>query len=414
MREKIQAEQRNYTLDLLRVVAGFIMACWHWIWKWGSDAVITNGYYGFWGWPDGLDGWSWFLGTFTLGFFVFNTGYFMVDHFKKQQSRGVFGQGHDLELVYRYTAKTYISYAPLMLFSTALGWILANWQAGSTLKHWIDTLVWNIWQFVGLSGFGMHQRLSAPTDVINIYAPQCWYIAAFMVFCCVWYCVFVISEKAAIFILCPVMLAMSHVWLDNSAWWSSLDTNGIANLLPCDIVRLWGPLTWGIWGWYLVNAVKKSKLTQKGRNMLSVAFVALLAYALITTWTGYLGGMLNQDFIWMGVAAIVLIQRDPITVGINKALQKFPLAKYMADYASGFYLIHQPIVVFVSPLIVQAAGGNPGVAGAIYLGIVAVTSIPFVAFLRLVLKPLYGRLGKALKLNRPVGKAFEEQVPAAH
>ena len=205
---------------------------------------------------------------------------------------------------------------------------------------------------------------------------------------------------------------MSNVWLDNSAWWSSLDTNGIANLLPCDIVRLWGPLTWGIWGWYLVNAVKKSKLTRKGQNMLGAAFVVILAYALITSWTGYLGGMLNQDFVWMAIAAIILIERDPVTLTINKGLNKSPLSKYMADYSAGFYLIHQPIVVFVSPLIIEAVGGNLTVAGVVYMGIVAVASVGFVALLRLVLKPLYGRLGNALKLNTPVGKAFEEQAPA--
>lgn len=161
----------------------------------------------------------------------------------------------------------------------------------------------------------------------------------------------------------------------------------------------------------MVDAVKRSKLTKRGENILGVAFVVVLAYALITSWTGYLGGMLNQDFVWMAVAAIILIGRDPVTTTINKGLNKFPLSKYMADFSAGLYLTHIQLLQFTEDWL-NMTGSRTG-AALIFMGVCCLCAVGFVVIMRLVLKPLYGCLGNALKLNTPVGKAFEEQVPAA-
>ena len=406
---------RNYTIDIMRVLAGVIMATFHWIWAYGGgDRVVINSYWGAYTYPNGLTGWDWFKGNYTMGFFVFVTGYFFVNHFKKLQRKGAFGGGHDGEQVYRFTANTYVKWAPLMLIGVTSHWIMANSHAGSDFMTWVNTLVWNIWQFVGISGFGMLQRVTANSQYITTYAAQLWYVAAYIAFCCFFYCIFVKDEKVAVFIVCPLALALANVSLDSPSWWANDPTmlTGIELLVPSDIVRLWGPLAYGIWGWYLVDAVKRSKLSKGIENGLGIAFLVLLAYALVTTWTGYLGGMLNQDFVWMAVACICLIQRDPVTRAINNFVDKLPFKNYLADISAGFYIMHEQILLVYGVDFAEMAGGSYGKGGLIYLGVCVVAAILATLLLRVVLRPLYGKLGNALKLNRPVGQMFDDQVSA--
>lgn len=37
---------RNYTIDLLRVIAAVFMACWHWIWLLVFPGEVNGGYWG--------------------------------------------------------------------------------------------------------------------------------------------------------------------------------------------------------------------------------------------------------------------------------------------------------------------------------------------------------------------------------
>lgn len=119
---KMTARPRNYTIDLLRVVAAVLMTTFHWIWFVYFPGHIDNGYWGsyFWAQEHATEGWSWFKGTYTMGFFVFVTGYFMMASYKSLQRKGVFNDARgNFMHTWRFTAKTYCGYAPLMLFGTA-------------------------------------------------------------------------------------------------------------------------------------------------------------------------------------------------------------------------------------------------------------------------------------------------------
>lgn len=399
----VPARRRNYTIDLLRVVAALFMTTFHWIWMVYFPGHIDNGYWGayFFTQDHAIEGWDWFKGTYTMGFFVFVTGYFLMAGFKSMQRRGLFKDKRThFMYTWRFTAKTYCSYAPLMLFGTAFGWILTNTRAGASIMDWINTFVWNIWQFLGVSGFGMFETNAS--KYVTVYFGAGWYIAAFIVFACVFYAILIRSEKAAVFIFCPVMFMMSNIWLNQ---WLDPETGaqtlfGITTLLPQDVVRLWGPLALGIWGWYAVDALKRAKLTKHQENGIAIVWVLVFAYCLITSWTGYLGGMLNQDVAWMIVAGLALAGRDPVTRWLDDKLQRFPLSRYFADFSAGLYIVHLPIVSNLCFDLIDIFGmvTAPWVFELICIG----CALIYMVVNAFVLKPLYGKLSHLLKAREPV------------
>ena len=404
---------RNYALDFIRVVAALLMTTFHWIWLAMFPGKIDNGYWGAYKIIQehdilsvlGIENWNWFKGTYTMGFFVFVTGYFMMEGFKNQQAKGMFvDKRKHFGQTWRFTAKTYCSYAPLCLFGTAWGWILTNANARAAVMDWINTLVWNIWQFLGFHAAGMFQDNA--TAYVNNYCGPAWYIEAFIVGACIFYAILVRSERIAVFVVCPLMFMSSNIWLNQ---WLDPDTGaqlsyGITTLLPQDFVRLWGPLALGIWGWYIANAIKKASLSKKQEAAIGVSWVIVLAYLLITSWTGYLGGMLNQDILWMYVAMIVIIQKDPVTRGLNKVMHKFPLSKFFADFSGGLYLVHVPILLNFEGKFVEAFGWQK--ASWFYELMCICGAVIFIICNKFILKPLYGKLSKLLHARDKV------EVPA--
>ena len=405
----MKANNRNYAIDFIRVIAAFLMTAWHYIlyqyqnYSWGDAPLCFNGYFGTYGWNlTGItEGWHYFKGTFTIGFFVFTTGYFIMDHFKKQQANGMYDTTEKrFSGVWKYTAKTYCSYLPLFLFGSAVGFIVygcacsflygQNWS----VMDWIQTFFWNIWKFLGVDGFGMFQNGSS-MYVATFFATG-WYIFGFIAWACVFYAILVKSERAAVYIWCPVAFAVSTIWLNE---WLNLETasqtmQGIAYLVPQNIVRFWGPASFGVWGWYLVDAIKKADLSAKTEKILGALFVVSFVYVLVTSWTGYLGGMANQDAMWMIVAMFCLAQKDPVTRGINNFFQKLKISRYMADFSTGLYLCHVDLAIFVFPVIAPAIGIQKG--AYIYHAITLVLALLYIVLAKFILKPLGNKLAVAV------------------
>lgn len=309
---------------------------------------------------------------------------------------------------WRFTAKTYCGYAPIMLMGTVLSWVLLNVTGGASLMRWIQTSFWNIWQFLGVSGFGMFQNFmysgaAGAGEYLAVYNGPIWYIAAFIVGACIFYAILVKSEKVAVFVVCPIMFMSSNVWLNQ--WLNDAAAEveyGITTLLPMDVVRLWGPLALGIWGWYLGNALKNAKMSKGQENALGIAWLVVLVYCLVTAWTGYFGGMLNQDVLWMFVALVAIVNRDPLTRGLNIALHKFPLSKYFADLSSGLYIVHNPILMSLSATFIALGAGNLTKGGVFYEIVCVCAALIVVPVYRLLVKPLYGKLGNVLNIRGSV------------
>lgn len=417
-----KTDNRNYALDFIRVVAAVLMTTFHWMWMAMFPGKIDGGYWGAYRVTQlhsiaeavGIQGWDWFKGTYTMGFFVFVTGFFLMDGFKRAQAKGAFNDPRThFTHTWRFTAKTYCSYAPLVLFGWTWGWILSNVGAKSTLSFWFNTLVWNIFSFLGFHGFGMYQSMydaSTVSQYVQVYCGPAWYIEAFIVGACIFYAILVRSERIAVFVWCPLMFMMSNIWLNR--WLDPAGNQtlmGITEFLPQDYVRLWGPLALGIWGWYIADALRKANLSKAQENGLAVAWVAALVYALVTSWTGYFGGMLHQDVVWMFIALIVIVQKDPATRGLNALMHKFPLAKYFADFSGGLYLVHLPILVNYEFKLVEMFGW--GKASLVYELICCCGAIIFMICNALILKPMYGKLSKVLHARDKVEpRVFGEQA----
>ncbi|MCR5299580.1 MAG: acyltransferase [Erysipelotrichaceae bacterium] len=416
MSAKTKADNRNYALDFIRVIAAFLMTTFHWMWWAMFPGAVDNGYWGAYKVTQlhsiaqavGIQNWDWFKGTYTMGFFVFVTGYFLMDGFKRAQAKGAFNDPRThFTHTWRFTAKTYCAYAPLVLFGVTFGFILTNIQNKTPAIDWLNNFVWNIFQFAGFHAFGMWQDNA--TVYVNNYCPVAWYIEAFIVGACIFYAILVHSERVAVFVWCPLLFMMSNIWLNRWLVDGVQTTIGITDFLPQDYVRLWGPLALGIWGWYIVDAIKKADLSEGACKALGVAWLVALAYALVTSWTGYFGGMLHQDVVWMFIAMIVIAQRDPVTRGLNAVMHKFPLAKYFGDFSGGMYLVHQPILFFIEFAFAEKFGWTA--ASWMYEGLCCCGAILFIIVNNLLLKPMYGKLSKVLHARDKVEpRIFGEQA----
>lgn len=424
---------RSYVLDFWKFIGCVLVALHHWM-----NVSMPNGY------AEGFSDYfgrvvltgeidiKYPLGAYTLGFFTFTTGYWLVNAFKGLQAKGAFGKGNDMELIYRYTAKNYVAYMPLAFITSFAGYFVSNFFSKSSLKVWIDSFVSSIWYFFGFSGFGINDNLPINNDTnVNglftwmfggtieehtayMWSPVTWYICALICYACVFYVLLVVNEKLTVFGILPLFLGMS--FYANQGYvaiqYGTEEPHGLYTLLSSDFTRLWGPAVAGIWGWYLINALKKANISNKTKNFMGWANLILTVSAFVQVWTGYFGGMINFDMHLILIVILTLVNKDWFTIGFNKILSKIPGIGVLSEVGLGIFLFHPTLFAVGVKFWIPAYG--LGKATLLYIGSSLLAGVLYVPFNKFVVKPTQGKLSKLLGLATPVGEMFgkKEESPA--
>lgn len=417
MAELVQKKPRNHELDFWKVVACLLVLIFH-CHQFLYGAADPMWPYGYFGQSDLLyeEGKFMLKGIYSLGFFYFTTGYWLMNGFQGYKKKGLLRKGHDFEIAYRLTAKNYTAYMPICFAASVLCFTYAHATAGSDITTIFKTFVHSIWEFFGVDGLGMYGTLgkgAAGTPGMSIllsggtfdpnghytWAHITWYMTALICFCSVFFVLLIINEKFTVFFIAPLLLSSSLVSIS-----ATNPPEGLLSILPFNFTKLWGPAMFGLVCWYVVEAIKKLNWSDKARKIVGWLHCAMFVLTFVMIVVGYPGGMINFD-VWLSIlAGLTLIGKDWFTEAFNKLFQKLPfITKHWGDFALGVFAL-QCIYLPIGNQCMQS-GIVSGKYGAYCAGIIAgcVGGILWAAFVPFVVKPMTKFLTKILGLNKPFG-----------
>lgn len=415
MADLASKKERNYLLDFWKFWGCVLVALCHY----GVNMIgsVTN--YDYMSQAQILDADFFYpKGVITLGFFTFTTGYWLMHAFKSMQRKGVFGKGHDFEICWRYTAKNYLAYAPLIFVAVSITYVVFNILNGSSFNVWVDTFVWDIWEFFGFkSGFnfvaagdapllwGMGGELveGTPYNFVNVT----WYMSAIICFASVFFVMLMSSEKIAVFGIFPVLFAIcmytnNHI-LDGSGVLIQFFGNGST--------RLWGPAIAGMWAWYGIDVIKRIDLSKKARNIMGwCAMLATVSFIYFNIVGNY-GGMLNNDLHFIIVAIFTLINKDWFTQGVNKVLSKIPFIGEIQNFGLGIFFAHWSLIMILMRLYLPTHDLKSNTI--VFVVACLACGVVWVIINKLVVAPLQKKLTKLFRLNTPIGEMFPVKETSA-
>ena len=362
-------------------------------------------------------------GYLTIGIFCFLSGYGLVNEFKKNQRRGVVGKGKDVAIIGKLAVRNWSSYVPYFTFGVGFSFILYHviFPAFRDFKVIVAHFVTSFFQFVGIYGFGEANvykgaQFSAgltENHTVNVISTlfewngPLWYMFALTIFGVVIYALLVANEKLTVFVIGPVIFSIYTLVGQSATVLANIGTYGIYNkgLIICGMLFL------GVWGWYITDWLKKQEFSHKGKiglSVLLVFFVGLLVYNFVF----YYAGMNYTDMVATFVFIIVLAEKDYITVGLNKFLNKLPFMKYASTLSLGLYCTHFPVMCVFR--VMKDIGGeftavndwffghNVDQITLIIIGLTFVACIPFFVYDKFVAKKFIAWFQKATKVNEPV------------
>lgn len=358
----------------------------------------------------------------TIAIFTFLSGYWMLDHFKRQQHSGWIGKGQDFTLFKRYFAKTYAGYWPFILFGISFGFIF--WHVFipkpgiNNLGAIISNFLTGLPQFLGIFDFGGYEfsrgiyynEITTVANVTNNFAEstaQClirwngplWYMFAIIVCLPAFYAILIKSESLAVGVVAPTLfIVYNYFGTVNSGFRS-------------DIFFFIGPSMLGVWGWYFVDWLKRTNLTAKARRLLNLLFVVTIFLILYNMFTN-VGGMVSMDLTTAFLGVLILAQKDSISIGLNKLCGRIPLINFAGTAAVGIYVLHFPICLWIQWAYTQGdtyswilapikSFGVNGAAIAFYI-FMFVLCIPFYFIEKHWLKKLASWILRISKANEPI------------
>ncbi len=371
-----------------------------------------------------------FMGYRAISFFTFTTGYWFVNAFKRSQRQGIFGKGKDFTIVSRYWARNYAAYWPYVGFGT-LWAILFTYAMIPPLRTdfmaFITNLLTSVPQLLGVAAVGMGAdgwvgyadslqglaRLTenftiSPRTALVAWNGPLWYMFALIVIMGLVYFIFMKSETFGIYGFCPLMLSIYYASfcapndVINAGWGRVLDHS---------ILRLCGPMAWGILGWYVTDWLKKQEFSKKGKAAITAIAVFGFAAHLFERIFA-VGGFVGADWTIAVFLVFVLAQKDYFTVALNKFCSHIPGLKFAGPVALGMYIMHYPICNFFGWLGIQNVyyqglaefirGFSINQLAGMYILLLLVLMIPFYFIDKYCLKNLTKWVTALTKAGEPV------------
>ena len=361
-------QQRNYLIDVFKLISAIMVFLAHFPSMGygvgelledgslitGSVVNISNAYF----FIDMGPYWGWLRGYFTLSFYLFFLGYWFMNAFKRVQRQGLFGKGKDLKLILRYFSKTYSSYEPAIIYGVIFGYLVYGIAFPQMfLKNPINLIhsfvngipeilgifewVWspNSWQ---TGWYAAVTNNLADTSHAFLSLGLAYFLSMAIFALTVYFVIFSISEKFGATIWCFWMYSAYALTFGSSGGEGYYVFTNLG--INYDFVRLMGPASLGIWGWYMADYLKKSVTTKKHQR--NITLVAVLCYAVLGWWFFTAdGGMITTDIVGAILFTIVMCEKDYITIAINKALGKLPFSKHLGTVAMSIFLHHFPLVI---------------------------------------------------------------------
>lgn len=370
-------------------------------------------------------------GVSSIAIFTFLTGYWMIDKFKKDQKKNLFGRGKNLEVVGKYFFKNYSSYWPFVFFGTLYAIILTYLfvpQLSIFSKFFVNNVIMSIPNLLGLKHLGY--ALSSPCSITGIWNEPAnlltltenftnmdtlvifdwnvplWYMFAILVYLPVWYIIFMKDEKIGLFVWTPLNYMVANITLSYPGGRGIWTTIGIDD----SWIRLGGPIALGVACWYIVDWIKNTEFSKSGQRIYNIFSIASFVLFLYVIWQG-VGGFYVFDLVTAIFACFVLAGKDTLTVNMNRVLLKVPGKNLWGMMSVGIYLLHFPIIDCLNFAFKQNAYPalinfilNLGPTAAV-LGFIAfmfILMIPYYFVDKYFIQNLSKLVAKVTKCNEPV------------
>lgn len=423
MAELGQKKQRNYLLDFWKMIFSFYVALAHYAY-WGSPVGSVGPTMGYFTFTYDLGEGVPIKGLYTLAIFTFTSGYWLIDHFKKLQRGKMLGRGKDVVLAWKYFAKTYSSYEPVIFFGTMLGIIVPAIVLKAEIVNVFQVMATNMWEILGFNELGFTNwagtsnilvKLGRGEDIPYGYYPYSlntlvWYMGQLICFGTGLLVLFMLSEKFTLFVVGPL------------CWRMAATQNTTMDIMSNDVQqwnfwRLLGPLFIGIYGWYLIDTIKRKGVDAKLKKTLTILHgLSLCAYLFWTLVWGK-ATLLQGDLIVCCLAFFAILNEDGIAHAANKVFNKISfISKHFATYSLGFFITHgtvRDVLAYYDgkgliPWFSDASNLNKFL---MFMGICA--AVGFVIFPAnwLIINPLRKFLTNLTGCRKPV--VFDDEVPAA-
>ena len=301
---------------------------------------------------------GWLRGYITLSFYLFFLGYWFMNTFKSIQRKGYFGKGKDLKLILRYFCKNYSSYWPPLIYGVIFGYLVYGIAFPQMFLqnpiNIIHSFVNGIPEFLGIfewvwspvmwqtGWFAPFTNNLTDTSHVLLSFSAVYFLSMAIFALTVYFVIFTISEKFGATIWCFWMYSACCLTFGSSGGEGYYIFTGLG--INYDFIRLMGPASLGIWGWYMADYLKKAVTTKKHQR--NITLVAVLCYAVLGWWivTGD-GGMITTDIVGGTLFTIVMVEKDYITIAVNKFLNKLPFSKHISTIAMSIFLHHYPLVI---------------------------------------------------------------------
>ena len=328
-------KKRNVAIELWRFLIAFAIVGFHTGW---IIAMSCDGSLGYW-----MESSNWFFGSSeVLLIFTVTAGYFMVAHFNKRKSDGVYMARSASSRAWDYTWARIKSLLPVLILGYALGVIISTdfFYQDYTVQQVLAMVVNSVWEFLGFHAAGFR---STGNQFFNMNGTL-WFISAMIIVGYFMYWALCKNEDVFCGFVAPLTFVFLGGWWCFSGTraaqtaWSTLglqtaSTNGMGGSAG-DTTAMLGfnngllyvmlGMMGGCMVYYLVK--KASEVTFSGAAKAALTLLNIVCSVLLIT--------------------LSLLNKDGLTAALNNTVTS-KLFAYLGGISLYVYMLHYPVAILV-------------------------------------------------------------------
>lgn len=254
-----------------------------------------------------------------LPFFIFLSGYFLMDHLKNSPKAKT--TKYTCKKAWRYTKEQYQKYYPTLLGGVTLSFIVKNIIMKTKIKNLFSIFLNSIWEFIGLSQINFNESF--------LWNEPLWYISAFLICGLILYYLVAKNEDLFLGFVAPFIIIIS--------------LGGPDFIIENNLIRVLSGMTVGMLIFYLVDYLKEKPFDELTTFIFSLLHIGIIMLFIYTFVKGFSWNETTNSFIIMVFCVIILTNKDYVSALYNDS----KICLFLGKISFYYYAYH---VVFISLL----------------------------------------------------------------
>lgn len=289
-----------------------------------------------------------FTGGSVISYFLFLAGFYLMKHYKENQSKDLAFQKS-----WKYTFNRFSKLYPTLFGGVLCAFIVRNFINKTSLLNIFSVFINSIWEFLGLSQLGIVNALEIKTLTFNIvegvsyiWNAPLWVMSAILISTLILYYVVSKSEDFFAGIFAPLFLILTYTSIGVTG---KLDSNLLNSFgLLNGLARVMSAMIIGMYLYYVVMYFKKKKFSENVKLILSFLHVFLGVFILYNIYNGISWNEVTNSLFVLLFLGILLIDKDYISVLYNKSSLCLFLGK-LSYYYYAYFIIFVYILAYIFP-----------------------------------------------------------------